>query len=328
MTNSTICRYALMLIATALLTGCGGSQPPIGAPEATLQLAAMRAAGPLDAPITGIYVSQGSSSDTQLFGYPSNNRKNKGPICTENVHPTYDLAVDGKGNLIAPNTDDTVTVFAGPRMCGRSLGTFKTVFYPVDASSSNAASGKIAVGIAEDGGSGNGVIQVCTLKKGCYATLSDGTQIDFLVAVAMNKHGDCWASGILPTTLIYFKGCSAAAQSTTGYENTDAGGLDIDNEGHLLSISCSEVSCSTPELYVYSGCNPRCKKVGGPFALHGTSWYGHLNANNTRFATADYEYGQVDVYKYAPTSVTYLYSFDSGLSTDIRGVAYSPGSGE
>jgi hypothetical protein len=316
-------RYMLCCgVAAAMLVGCGGSQPPIRAPGALLK----RVAGPLHAPRSGIYVSQGQSSESVVLGYPSNDRKNRGPICTESVHSTYNLAVDGRGNLIVPNPDYTVTVFEGPRMCGRSLGTLQTLWTPVDASSSNAANGRIAVGIVTDGATGNGSIQVCTLKKGCYANLTDGTQIDFLVAVAMNKKGDCWASGVLPTTLIYFKGCSDAPQSATGYENSDAGGLDIDDQGHLLSISCSEDSCSTPELYVYSGCNPNCKKVGGPFSLRGASWYGHLNANSTRFAAADYEYGQVDVYKYEPTSLKYLYSFNNGLSTGIRGVAYSPGS--
>jgi hypothetical protein len=152
--------------------------------------------------------------------------------------------------------------------------------------------------------------------------------MDFVAAVAMSKKGDCWASSAVPTALTYFKDCSATAQSATGYENSDAGGLDIDNNGNLVSISCSEVSCSTPVLYVYSGCNPKCKKVGGPFPLQGASWYGHLNEDSTRFAAADYEYGQVDVYKYSPTTVTYLYSFNSGLNSDISGAAYNPRSKE
>ncbi len=81
-------------------------------------------------------------------------------------------------------------------------------------------------------------------------------------------------------------------------------------------------------LNFYSGCKPKCKKVGGPFPLQGSSWYGHLNATSTRFAAADYEYGQVDVYKYNPTTLTYLYSFNSGLNSGITGAAYNPRSKE
>jgi hypothetical protein len=309
-------------VAAAMVAGCG-SQPPIGAPGAMAQRAAIVAL------TSGIYAGENQSSGSDVFGYPSNNRKNRGPICSENSQPTYDLGVDDRGNLIVPNPSDTVTVFKGPGMCGQKLGTLQTMDYPVDVTSSNAASGTIAVGIVLDGGSGDGSIQLCTLKKGCYANLTDGTQMDFVVAVAMSKKGDCWASSAVPTALTYFKGCSAAAQSATGYENSDAGGLDIDDNGNLVSISCSEVSCSTPVLYVYSGCNPKCKKVGGPFPLQGASWYGHLNATSTRFAAADYEYGRIDVYRYAPTGLTYLYSFGDGLSAGGHiGVAYTPRSKE
>jgi hypothetical protein len=329
------CR-AFSISAAALLAACGGSPPPIGVPGAMPQRTAIidhdhqRAlfAGQVLALTSGIYVSENQSSESDVFGYPSNNRKNRGRICSENSQPTYDLAVDGRGNLIVPNPSDTVTVFKGPGMCGRKLGAFHTLFYPDDAASANAASGTIAVGIVLDGESGLGSIQLCTLKKGCYANLTGGTQMDFIVAVAMSKNGDCWGSSAVPTALTYFKGCSATAQSATGYENSDAGGLDIDNSGNLVSISCSEASCSSPVLYVYSGCSPKCKKVGGPFPLQGASWYGHLNATSTRFAAADYEYGQVDVYKYSPTTLTYLYSFNSGLNSHITGAAYNPRSQE
>jgi hypothetical protein len=263
-------------VAAAMLAGCGGSQPPIGAPEAmqqtsaiathTLQRAVLGVPAP-DSAKDGIYVSENQSSESDVFGYPSNNRKNRGPICSENSQPTYDLAVDDSSNLIVPNPSYTVTVSKGPGMCGPVLGTFQTMCLPVDATSSNAASGTIAVGIVLDGASGDGSIQLCTLKKGCYANLTDGTQMDFVAAVAMSKKGDCWASSAVPTALTYFKGCSATAQSATGYENSDAGGLDIDNNGNLVSISCSEVSCSTPVLYVYSGCKPTCKKIGGRSAV-------------------------------------------------------------
>jgi hypothetical protein len=319
-----------VLAAVALMTaaGCAKAMPQTSAIAThTFQRAVFGAAAP-DSAKGGIYASENRSSGAAVFGYPSNNRKNRGPICSEDSQPTYDLAVDGGGNLIVPNPSDTVTVFKGPGMCGQKLGTLQTTYYPVDATSSNAASGTIAVGIVLDGQSGDGSIALCTLKKGCYANLTDGTQMDFVAAVAMSKKGDCWASSAVPTALTYFKGCSATAQSATGYENSDAGGLDIDNNGNLVSISCSEVSCSTPVMNVYSGCNPKCKKIGGPFPLQGASWYGHLNATSTRFAAADYEYGQVDVYRYSPTTLTYLYSFNSGLNSGITGAAYNPRSRE
>ena len=80
---------------------------------------------------------------------------------------------------------------------------------------------------------------------------------------------------------------------------------------------------------VYSGCKPKCKKIGGPFSLQGTSLYGHLNEDSSRFAAADYQYGQIDIYKYAPTNIAYMYSFNNGLSSGERmGAAYNPRSKE
>jgi erythromycin esterase len=149
--------------------------------------------------------------------------------------------------------------------------------------------------------------------------------------VAVSKNGDCWAASKqgpskgYKTVLIYFQGCAGSGQTTTHYKNPDSGGLDIDKSGNLVSISYS-----TPAVYVYSGCKPVCKLIGGPFTLKGTAVYGHLNKDSTRFATADYEYGQVDIYTYSPTAVTYRYSFNNGISVSsgIVGAAYNPRSKE
>ena len=324
--------HALVIsVAAALLVACGGSQPSsMPQSAASVPQAHQHAAGISTSTFTsGIYVSENLSHGSGVFGYPTNNRRNRGPICSVSAQPTYNVAVDNAGNLIVPNSDGTIAVFQGPDMCGPKLGSFNTRYgfdYPVDVTSPDAVNGTIAVGIEQIGGSGEGIIELCTLKGGCTTGLMGG--MDFLFAVAMNKKGDCWASSAQPTALTYFAGCSGFGRATTGYENSDAGGLDIDNNGNLVSISCSPVTCSTPVLYVYSGCNPTCKKIGGPFSLLGKSVYGHLNGNGTRFAAAD-ERGQIDVYKYAPTTLTYLYSFSNGLSASRRiGVAYNPRSGE
>lgn len=119
--------------------------------------------------------------------------------------------------------------------------------------------------------------------------------------------------------MTYFKGCAEPALAVTGYKNKFAGGLDIDNHGNLVSISQG-----SSQVYVYSGCNPNCELVGGPFKLHGPAWYGHLDEKNTRFVAADYQYGEIDVYEYAPTKIKYLYSFNNGLSESIIAAAYNP----
>ena len=98
-------------------------------------------------------------------------------------------------------------------------------------------------------------------------------------------------------------------------------GLDIDAAGNLVSFSGASA-----QLYVYSGCNPRCKLAGGPFSMGGTSAYGHLNRTRDKLAVADYQHGQVDLYTYTPTVVNYVGSFNTGLSQtlDVVGVTYAP----
>jgi hypothetical protein len=330
--------YALSLSATAVfLAGCGGSQPPIGAPGAMTQsrtiasqagFASVFGIRAPDSAKRGVYVSENLSSGPDVFGYPNHNRSNGRPICTEDATSTYDIAVDGKGNLIVPDSYDTVTIFKGPKMCGRKLGSFHTIWstdYPVDATSPNAANGTIAVGVIQDEGSGVGSIELCSLKNNCKTNLVNGSNMNEVFAVAMSKRGDCWASSATPTALTYFKDCSGSGRTATGYENQSTGGLDIDKYGNLVSLS--ETSA---QVYVYSGCNPACKLIGGPFALQGQALYGHLNEGSSQLATADYQHGQIDIYKYTPTSITYMYSFNNGLSTSASrvGVAYDPRSKE
>lgn len=63
-----------------------------------------------------------------------------------------------------------------------------------------------------------------------------------------------------------------------------------------FSLDFQGGSTGTGQVWVYSGCNPTCALVGGPFPLFGQSGFGHLNHLSTRFATADYQRNQVDIY--------------------------------
>ncbi|MGC1758650.1 MAG: hypothetical protein WA742_04800, partial [Candidatus Cybelea sp.] len=129
-------------------------------------------------------------------------------------------------------------------------------------------------------------------------------------------------------TLTYFAKCKGAGVATSGYGNTSPGGLDIDNAGNLVAIDTSANNAGA--LFIYSGCKPACKVVGGPFPLHGEAFWGHLNEKSTAFAAANYTAGQIDVYKYSTAALTYLYSFSNGLnaSFSVKGAAYNPRSKE
>jgi hypothetical protein len=350
-------RYAIRFAATAfsvavavgLLTACSSNKPflPSSSPAAinempqwsnlaTLVPPQLRPLpGTIPLPLrfdvdsntssaTGIYASEVYGID--IWGYPINNSHNGKAICTVTpVSGLNGIAVDGNGDLIDPDGGTSaIIVFKGPQMCGPELGSVKDPFgQPSDAASANAATGTIVVANIFDNNRKPGSVSRCTLAGGCKANLKNPNMYE-VAGVALATNGDCWASANNSSgkaTLTYFKGCSGPGKKTTGYRNAYYGGLDIDGSGNLVSLSYMD-----KKLYVYKGCNPACARVGGPFVLKGQATFGHLNASSTQFATGDFQYGQIDVYKYAPTKVKFAYSFNNGLNASalVEGIAYDP----
>jgi hypothetical protein len=276
----------------------------------------------------GIYVSE--FYGTQIYGYPHNNMSNGAPTCTILLGTQTEpqgIAADNAGNLIVPegypNLSAQVHVYAGPNLCGPEIGSFQDTYgQPEDASSTNASNGKIAVGNMFDT-NGAGSISICTIAGGCTANLTNSNMYE-VAGVLMDKAGDCWASAATQSgtaTLTYFKHCSGNGQAATGFQNKYYGGLDIDKDKNIVAISSFDA-----KLYVYKGCKPACTQVGGPYSLQGQTMFGHLNKQSMIFAAADYQYGQIDVYQYSTSGITYIYSFNNGLNaTDmVEGVAESP----
>jgi len=275
----------------------------------------------------GIYVSEFYGSD--VFGYPHNNQANNPPSCSINVGlvEPQGIGADNSANLVvpegAPVLSRQVIVYSGPSLCGAELGSFLDTWgQPDDASSANAASGSIAVANMFDVG-GAGSISVCTIAGGCPTNLTNSNMYE-VASVLMDAAGDCWASAADQTgaaTLTWFSGCTGNGEAATGYMNKYFGGLDIDKNGHIVSISAFD-----GQLYVYSGCKPDCTLVGGPFALQGQSLFGHLNRQSMIYAAADFQNGQIDVYHYSASGVTYWYSFNNGLTAGnlVEGVAVAP----
>ena len=215
-------------------------------------------------------------------------------------------------------------------MCGKELGSIGDPYGdPSDATSADAANGTIVVGNAYDGSpteDAPGSISLCTLKAGCTRNLTN-PKIKVVAGVAQARNGDCWASVSTPSSsnaLIYFKACSGAGKAASNFEGKSYGGLHIDSHGNLVAISAF-----SEQLYVYAGCNPSCRLVGGPFRMRTFPFFGHLNEQSTRLAVINDTAVTVDIYSYSPTSLRYLYSF-SGVSgsNDLGGVAYNPRSKE
>jgi hypothetical protein len=268
-------------------------------------------------PTTGIYVSL--FYGTSIFGYPADNKANKKPICAiEGVANPNGIAVDGKGNFMDPDGGSGyLMLFKGPTMCGKSLGIISDTYgQPSDASSPDAATGKIALGNIRDTGSAPGSLSVCTLKGGCTTNLTNSSIYE-AGGVAMSNGGDCWVNAKPLSSggnaLVYFKGCAGAGVVATGTKSTYYGGMDIDNSGNLVIID--EMALA---VYIYKGCNPKCTLVGGPFSLKAESFFGKLNAANTDFAAVDRTDGVVDVYSYSTKGLKYEYDFSNGLTASQK----------
>jgi hypothetical protein len=246
-----------------------------------------------------------------------------------------DIAVDRKGDLIVPGVGArTIDVFSGPGLCGPKLGSIVDPYgYPVVAAagrnvqSSKPRGERIVVGHQFGG------VSVCTLSDGCTVNLTT-PDIKYGFGVAIARNGDCWASGyesLFPGDqpyLVYFARCQGEGVLATGFQNSSAGGLDIDDNGNLISLSTRGGFLS--ELYIYSGCDPACTLVGGPFPLLGTGLSVHLDGRSKRFVAADNQYKQLDVYSYSTTGIKYEYSITNGLppSEGMTGAAFSPPSKE
>jgi hypothetical protein len=287
----------------------------------------------------GIYVSEYGGNS--VYGYPSINKKNGPPICTEVIapygFPFGDLAVDAFGNLLVPfpgyamskHPIDSVYVYKGPGMCGAYLGgVYDSYGQPYDAAAmGNASSGVIAIATLFDT-TGAGSITVCTLSAGCTANLTNPKMYEVAGVAISPTSGDCWAAAVSQSgvaSLTYFKRCSGNGISATGFRNKYYGGMDIDRSGNLISISAFD-----SRVYVYKGCKPSCALLGGPFTLRGEAVYGHLNHKSTEFATGNIQNNEIDVYSYSPTGIRYQYSFNNGLAPSLSpvGVAYNPRSKE
>jgi hypothetical protein len=326
-------------LVSMLLAGCSaGNLSPAAAPDQPASVIpqwvhtfGMRGIPPHPisydtTPRSGIYAAEFYGS--AILGYRDPNSRDAGPVCKVTADYVNGLSIDTVGNLVVPNGYPAeVSVYHGSSLCGKVMGTFSDPFGQAsDAASANAATGTIVVGNIEAGASNKvGNVAVCTLSKGCSRELKSAHITYYGGGVALAKNGDCWITSendpsLSGATLTYFAGCKGSGQAARGWKNTYYGGLVIDKRGNLISIDFN-----SPALWVYKGCNPDCKIVGGPFALEGASFYGNLNRIGSELALGDAQYGQVDVYRYAPTKLTYEYSFNKGLtpSDNVEAAGFS-----
>lgn len=272
----------------------------------------------------GIY-AVGFSSAT-INGYMKNNSGNGAPICTiGGVSSVNGIATDTIGNLIAPDAFGGVLIYTGPQMCGPLMATITDTYGQAsDGAAVNAGTGPIVVGNIL----GPGYVVVCTVASlGCTQLTPSSQGIGEVAGVAMDKNGNCWSdsynAAFTAVVLTYWAGCTGTGVAATGFQNTGYGGVDVDNSGNIVTFNWH--GSAGADLWVYSGCNPACTSVSDNKLTNGSVIFGHIGRQGQRLAVGNYLISQVDIYSYTPTTLTYYYSFNNGLSS-VEGVAYSPSS--
>jgi hypothetical protein len=281
----------------------------------------------------GIYVS--AYYVTSVYAFKSDYKQGgNGPKCRlfTGQEDIIEIAADPKGDLILPEgATDSVVVYGGPDLCGPILGTVNDPYgQPVNAASLDAAKGMIVVANLDSASENVGNLAICTLKGGCTEMLTGSNIVGDGLGVALAKNGDCWLTSAgrgVGARMTYWPGCTGSGETVTGFKNSYYGSLSIDKRGNLVAVDYEGGESGL--LYVYSGCNPACTVVGGPFVLTGNPLEGALNARGDTFGameTTVFGGGTVDIYKYSPTKITYEYSFNTGVASSAlpEGFAYSP----
>lgn len=329
------------LLAVTLFAGCSAGNssvtPPgsafgdqLGAAPRYREVIAGLTKPATNQPARGLYVNQ--FYDDKVLAYQNSNTANNPPFCsvpTGESSAVNGIAVDQRGNLITPigatySGTHVVVIWQGPGMCGKEVGSFPDNYGDAsNAASFDAIHGKIIVGNIFDNGSTGGSISICTLKHGCTANLTNPA-IHKLAGVALDPKGNCWASAentLGGATLTYFAGCAGKGKRASGFKNKDYGDLMFDRSGNLVSMDKTG-----EQVWVYSGCDPKCKLVGGPYPLMGIAVAGSLNHQAMTLAVGNRTTGAIDIYYYSPGGITYWYSFNNGISVSavIEGLAYNP----
>ena len=212
------------------------------------------------------FYSNLSEAEGLINAYPNPNSKNGPPTCTISGYAINGWGVDLQQNLILPAASDgssepSINVYAGPKPCGKLLGSIAdTNGQASDAKSFDATKDSIYVGEILATSTSVGDVLVCSLKtSSCGPPVTNSAITGYGGGIAADTKGDCWMSAATSTTsgfvLVYWKGCKGKGAVATGTKNAGFGGLFFDAKGNLVSIDV------TGALYVYSGCDPKCKLV-------------------------------------------------------------------
>ena len=338
-------RYALCsCVAAAMLAGCGGSLPPIGAPGPMPQSSAIaahaamqqRAAQPL-MQRTGVAARRDDGSSSMRFSsdgkdaagytyigqfwakgvnqYATNDRHNRGPVCEIPVEGfATGISVDRSGKLYVTGDfkDDHGQQISGVGVFGPNCGAQGATFSdPYGNPEDPVADGKTLYLSSQNDVSIPGSVAVYDLNGGStpVAELTDPT-VGVGGGVAVDSHHNLfWSSTDWWTgggqVIEFRKGkMPGVVLKATKIGSDFPGGVILDESNNLLLIDQN-----ADAIFVYAP--PYRAAPFSTIAMKGSAWYCVLGLNQTRLYCLDDTYASVDAYTYPEGK--YLFSYSSGI---------------
>jgi WD40 repeat protein len=304
-----------VMASLGTLAGCSSSTT-LGTPSATAAgtAAVSRDAGGL------IYASSYGSNTVNYYDKGTGpNNPVAGSLSGSFSNP-WGMAVDKSGDLYVANAEDrNVLVYAKGSTSPTSTLNDPSDF-PCDVAVGSDGTVYVANGSGPIGASGN----VLIYKAGSTNPGQQLSNSHFLhvAGVALDKNGNVFASynGQADGTggVVEFHAPKFLNTTNMHVKLGYAGGVGFDGKGHLLVIDQEG-----PTLNVY---NVGKRKPVAKLTLPGTSWFFAFNEDSTQLYVADSQLGEIDIFRYTPTSLKQTNKITNGEnpSEDDFGVVDTP----
>jgi hypothetical protein len=259
---------------------------------------------------------------SSVSGYPSQNRRNVGPVCeTGSAREAEGMATDPLGNLYVAGAFGTIggAEEFSPN-CGAAVRAFS---YDGGNPEDPAIDGNRLYLSIITRGSMPGAVETFDISSGKQTSQLTDPTVSVGVGVAVDTHHDlfwsttnAWTAG--GQVIEFRNGHMPGVLLKETRMGTDfPGGVIIDKAGNLLLI---DQITATIAIFAPPYKAAPFKKI----QMKGAAWYCALDSRATQLDCLDYNYAAVDVYSYPKGK--YVYSYDNGIegSQGPVGIAVQP----
>lgn len=260
------------------------------------------------------YISEMSA--TTVNAYQTGNRENGGPVCEVGpVRFAEGITVDGSGTLyVVTHFQRSIGVATFAPNCGKAGPTY---VFPHGGPDDPAVDGKTLY-VTEP----SDRINVYDLSRRRYPIrkLSHPAVAEGIGLAVDSHHNLFWATlahAWMEGQVIEFSGGKMPGKllKATRIGTDFPGGLLFDRDDNLLLVDQT-----AREVFIYA--SPYDAPAFQSIPLKGAGAFCALDAKQTHLYCLDYQYGEVDAYRYPDGA--YLYSYNTGIGYSPIGIAIAP----